>query len=1654
MFGIPPRWGATSTMNYRTNLSVKLFAVVFAFVMAMSMVAMGAAVPAPGAGEQVDDQQVDDLLQPDQVDSTDVDIDVDLNEISDDEEVDSTQIMVRFDPADIPDDVQFDREAAVDYLQSHADETQRDAADYIRNTEGVEIVNHMWLTNAMVVEVADPDFEVDRLAEQNHVTQIHDNHEVELEEPQSDSASPQDEVTYGLDMHNVTDVHEMGITGDGAVIANLDTGIEPDHPDWEDRVDNETYEIWDDDGNPIGEEPSDTSGHGTHVAGTAAGVEDPDGDVPQYGVAPDAEVWHGNVIPGGFGTAASVIAGMEWAVEEAEADAMGLSLGLDGDDGWGIEATENAVDAGTLVSASNGNNNPSTPGYYYSSFGSQAINENQDPASFAIWDEVDTEEWYGDDAPDHWPDTYISPDLSAAGVAVLSSYQGDYDELSGTSMSQPHKLGTAALMTQAAGDMDVEFFQEVLEDTSVDIGDDPIFGEGMLDSEAAVEAVAFDQEIEGTVYDAAGDGLADADVEVEETEIGTSTDEDGHYELLHEAGEWDVTADGFGHAPATETVELEENETAHQDFELDAELDLELLEDQASLVQTGDDIDVKVKPAHADYVTIEEIAGYEGDLTLYVDGEEAEFGEQLELDLDGWYDEVEITVETGDEEGDVELEHTFEGAGDELTATTGPTEVTDLDGMVYAGSDDNSLYAYEAATGDEQWSHDMGNDVRASPIVTGGYVFAATFDGNLEKLDAASGDVEWTNNDADSIFSDPVASEEHGMVWVGTNDARLLAVDMETGETEWEIDADDNVGAATNVVDDTLYVGDNAGNFWAIDAMTGDILWEDDSGDDYVGAATWTDGEVVTADRGASEVRVYDADDGEIIWENDAPTGDLWSPTVSPEEGMVYAGDEGALHAFDLEDGDLEFSIDTNDRIVASPTVHDGSVIFADDAEAGTIWSADAETGDVEWEFDADEGVAGSPTVADGVVYVGAGVDRLFGPDDGYLYALDAASGDEIWTVENMGDGHGFFGNPTFVEDGESTGSAALLGTDQHNDLFPVPDLDQGAEGQVTDMDGEPIEGASVSALDEPFSTITDEDGYYELPLEPGEYEIEADAFGFSPATEMVEVEEDEFVEQDFELEGDLEVELIQDQPDVISSEDDIEVLVEVSNLEALTVEQSGDLDEDYLTLYVAGEEAEFGEPVELGGFSGEADVVVEMEDGVEGTVELDHTFEGAGNEIEVTTGPTEVLPQLLTVGVIEDGGEYADEWVEKLEDLLGDAYHVEHVDSEDALDELDMYDAFFVHELTSADEDDWFDATDDVGTVYTSQNLGPETLDQRSDTIDDPTDVTQGTDLATWTVEEEHDLFDGVAEPGDDITVHTDSFEDGASFTGTDADVIASQADGDHGVAVDDEREDVLLTAVGFGWIAPGEHTDDALDVLGNSVEEFAAPDPVADSAMMLEDVNVSNEFPADNMTLSAEDEETAGFLTEIHFDPDHVEIEDVEAAGPFSDVQYNVDHDEGELRIAGAAETGYEDPDLADIHVNASGMFDASDFEFGDVTTLELQDISELVDEMGERTQDLDLEDGDITALEDELGDVLGDGEIHPGDAVTVQRFLADLDIPVDEERVEVFGDVTQTGEVTSADVTALLQEIAEDGDGFEPEEEFTTESMSPAQPIAATG
>lgn len=435
--------------------------------------------------------------------------------------LDDGEVVVRFDPYDgettAGSDGPADRNELIDRLEAHAETTQADLVEWAEATEGIEVTGQFWIVNAVVLSIED-DAPAAEIPTFSAVTGVHEPFEVTREAPtgggatgdgatrhgatgdgsSSERMDDRADVTYGLDLIGAPEVWErFGTVGEGATVAVLDSGVEGNHPD----IEVGTFQEFDERGEPVDSSPFDPSGqsHGTHVSGTIAGG---DASGTAIGVAPGAELAVGAVLTNcGFGgcsgTFEQIIAGIEWAVADAEADVISMSLGFGGKSDRMVEPIRNARAAGTLVVASAGNSghgSSGSPGNVYDSLSVGAVDEDRTVAKFSSGERVSKGDW--NDPPDGWPDEYVVPTVTAPGVDVYSAQAPDgYGERSGTSMAAPHVAGVAALLVSAAPDADPTAIEHAIESTATkpdgkESSDRDIrYGSGVVDANAAVETL-------------------------------------------------------------------------------------------------------------------------------------------------------------------------------------------------------------------------------------------------------------------------------------------------------------------------------------------------------------------------------------------------------------------------------------------------------------------------------------------------------------------------------------------------------------------------------------------------------------------------------------------------------------------------------------------------------------------------------------------------------------------------------------------------------------------------------------------------------------------------------------------------------------------------------------------------------------------------------------------------------------------------------------------------------------------------------------------------------------------------------------------------------------------------------------------------------------
>jgi subtilisin len=286
----------------------------------------------------------------------------------------------------------------------------------------------------------------------------------------SPSAQPPQIFPWGVDRVDAEFVWSVGNTGDAIRVGVIDTGISLTHPDLQANIAGGVNTI------NARKSPNDDNGHGSHVAGIIAGLDNTIGVV---GVAPQADLYAIKVLgSNGSGYLSDVIEGIDWGIANGM-DVLNMSLGTPTDSQLLHDAVIRAYNADVVVVAAAGNSSGSVeyPGAYPEVIAVSATDVQNQIASFSS----------------RGPEV----DLAAPGVSVFSSYKSAaYATLSGTSMASPHVAGVAALVlntdvgaydVDADGAWDPDELLQKLQDRAIDLGPDDLYGAGLVNAASATQ---------------------------------------------------------------------------------------------------------------------------------------------------------------------------------------------------------------------------------------------------------------------------------------------------------------------------------------------------------------------------------------------------------------------------------------------------------------------------------------------------------------------------------------------------------------------------------------------------------------------------------------------------------------------------------------------------------------------------------------------------------------------------------------------------------------------------------------------------------------------------------------------------------------------------------------------------------------------------------------------------------------------------------------------------------------------------------------------------------------------------------------------------------------------------------------------------------------
>jgi eukaryotic-like serine/threonine-protein kinase len=354
----------------------------------------------------------------------------------------------------------------------------------------------------------------------------------------------------------------------------------------------------------------------------------------------------------------------------------------------------------------------------------------------------------------------------------------------------------------------------------------------------------------------------------------------------------------------------------------------------------------------------------------------------------------------------------------------------------------------------------------SSPAVAGSLVVVGSDNQFLYGLDAQDGRVHWRFAARHPVFSSPAIAD--GRVYVGeglhyTQDARVYCLDLHTGRLIWSFQTRSHTESSPTVVGGRVYIGAGDDGVYCLDAQTGRRLWRFAEG--HVDSGVLVVGDRVYFGSGYVEDALFcvAADDGRLLWKRSTPAPVWGAP--SSAAGRVYIGigtgnfeasdpaPRGEVWCLEAATGDIVWQFkDVADGVLSAVALAGGRAVFG--ARSGVCHALDAATGEALWSYETGGAILATPAVTTTHVIVGS--------DDGILRCLDLVDGRRLWSHDTSDDVANLM-QPT----GRILGSPAITG---HGILFGT------SSGSFYCLDGGGAEApvAATSAWRSPLLRATD----------------------------------------------------------------------------------------------------------------------------------------------------------------------------------------------------------------------------------------------------------------------------------------------------------------------------------------------------------------------------------------------------------------------------------------------------------------------------------------------------------------------------------------------------------------------------------------------------
>ena len=319
-------------------------------------------------------------------------------------------------------------------------------------------------------------------------------------------------------------------------------------------------------------------------------------------------------------------------------------------------------------------------------------------------------------------------------------------------------------------------------------------------------------------------------------------------------------------------------------------------------------------------------------------------------------------------------------------------------------------------TNETLWiSDNIGVVDSTSMVIADGRVFV-NCDNFLKAIDKYTGEVLWNTSVATTTTEGSWLSPSYHDGKVFISGLVVYCINATDGSIIWEYTLPTSAcNGGTTIADGRVFASDGGGlHYYCLDEETGEELWNFTVSGRAQGTAAYTDGKVYFTSYLygiGGYVYCVDSDTGTKMWSTNTTFEACGSPAIS--NGIMYATTynfygNGDIYALNATNGSILWN-KTIQRTDSTPTIAYGNVYVCGGCKGSSdlqTYCFNATTGELIWNTTASDKIGAwtsSVAVADGKVFVGriSGYGMSF--DYAGTYALNAFTGNVIWSYPEGG---------------------------------------------------------------------------------------------------------------------------------------------------------------------------------------------------------------------------------------------------------------------------------------------------------------------------------------------------------------------------------------------------------------------------------------------------------------------------------------------------------------------------------------------------------------------------------------------------------------------------------------------------------------------------